>query len=235
MEARRSVNPHVDRQYLDTPYRDVNCRNLQNNHVPNFQRPLLRKHIAGRMSAGRRKSFDDCQLSLGEMSSYVEVPASLSDALSEGLSLSSDWSARHLDDPHHKVAQAALSTLVDIIPSCQEPFESYMERILTHVFLRLIDPKELDSGRLARKRQLLTKIALRNRLIAFVVNGIATCRVLEQGLLRSYGVKTQGVDNGRGAVDLIAFGAFGAKFDLMMTGMILLILNGLKATLHIKK
>ncbi|PPD72489.1 hypothetical protein GOBAR_DD30600 [Gossypium barbadense] len=94
MEARRSVNPHVDRQYLDTPYRDVNSRNLQNNQVPNFQRPLLRKHIAGRMSAGRRKSFDDCQLSLGEMSSYVEVPASLNDALSEGLSLSSDWSAR---------------------------------------------------------------------------------------------------------------------------------------------
>ncbi|MFQ6659120.1 hypothetical protein Gotur_028136 [Gossypium turneri] len=92
-----------------------------------------------------------------------------------------------------------------------------------------------DSGRLARKRQLLTKIAPRNRLIAFVVNGIATCRVLGQGLLRSYGVKTQGVDNGRGAVDLIAFGAFGAKFDLMMTDMILLILNGLKATLHIKK
>ncbi|MBA0847922.1 hypothetical protein Goshw_025671, partial [Gossypium schwendimanii] len=63
-----------------------------------------------------------------------------------------------------------------------------------------------DSGRLACKRQLLTKIAPRNRLIALVVNGIETCRVLEQGLLRSYGVKTQGVDNGRGAVDLIAFG-----------------------------
>ncbi|KAL1092503.1 hypothetical protein V6Z11_D07G228800 [Gossypium hirsutum] len=93
-EARRSVNPHVDRQYLDTPYRDVNSRDLQNNHVPNFQRPLLRKHVAGRMSAGRRKSFDDSQLSLGEMSSYVEGPASLSDALSEGLSPSSDWSAR---------------------------------------------------------------------------------------------------------------------------------------------
>ncbi|KAA3459584.1 CLIP-associated protein-like [Gossypium australe] len=176
-EARRSVNPHVDRQYLDTPYRDVNSRDLQNNHVPNFQRPLLRKHVAARMSAGRRKSFDDSQLSLGEMSSYVEGPASLSDALSEGLSPSSDWSARvaaftylrsllqqgpkgiqevvqnfekvmklffqHLDDPHHKVAQAALSTLADIIPSCRKPFESYMERILPHVFSRLIDPKEL--------------------------------------------------------------------------------------------
>ncbi|XP_012434299.1 CLIP-associated protein [Gossypium raimondii] len=176
-EARRSVNPHVDRQYLDTPYRDVNSRDLQNNHVPNFQRPLLRKHVAGRMSAGRRKSFDDSQLSLGDMSSYVEGPASLSDALSEGLSPSSDWSARvaaftylrsllqqgpkgiqevvqnfekvmklffqHLDDPHHKVAQAALSTLADIIPSCRKPFESYMERILPHVFSRLIDPKEL--------------------------------------------------------------------------------------------
>ncbi|XP_020591401.1 CLIP-associated protein-like isoform X2 [Phalaenopsis equestris] len=49
---------------------------------------------------------------------------------------------RHLDDPHHKVAQAALSTLSAIIPTCRKPFESYLERILPHVFSRLIDPKE---------------------------------------------------------------------------------------------
>ena len=107
----------------------------------------------------------------------MDGPASLHDALSEGLSSSSDWSARvaafnyirsllqqglsgvqeivqsfekvmklffkHLDDPHHKVAQAALLTLAEIIPSCRKPFESYMERILPHVFSRLIDPKEL--------------------------------------------------------------------------------------------
>ncbi|KAE8703987.1 CLIP-associated protein [Hibiscus syriacus] len=176
-EVRRFINPHIDRQYFDTPYTDVNSRDLQNNYIPNFQRPLSRKHIAGRVSAGRRKSFDDSQLSLREMSNHVEGPVSLSGALSEGLSPSSDWSARvaaftylrsllqqgpksiqevvqnfekvmklffrHLDDPHHKVAQAALSTLADIIPSCRKPFESYMERILPHVFSRLIDPKEL--------------------------------------------------------------------------------------------
>lgn len=176
-EARRFVNPHIDRQYLDTPYKDGNFRDSQNSCIPNFQRPLLRKHVTGRMSAGRRKSFDDSQLQLGEMSNYTDGPASLSDALSEGLSPSSDWCARvaafnylrsllqqgpkgiqeviqnfekvmklffqHLDDPHHKVAQAALSTLADIIPSCRKAFESYMERILPHVFSRLIDPKEL--------------------------------------------------------------------------------------------
>ncbi|KAM7501544.1 hypothetical protein LguiB_000448 [Lonicera macranthoides] len=176
-EARRSMNLHNDRQYLETPYKDSNLRDLQNNHIPNFQRPLLRKNVAGRKSANRRRSFDDSQLSLGEMPTYVEGPASLIDALSEGLSPSSDWNARvsafnylrslleqgpkgiqevtqsfekvmklffqHLDDPHHKVAQAALSTLADIIPACRKPFESYMERILPHVFSRLIDPKEL--------------------------------------------------------------------------------------------
>ncbi|KAF5731403.1 CLIP-associated protein [Tripterygium wilfordii] len=174
-EARRHMNPHMDRQYIDTPYRDANFRESQNSHIPNFQRPLLRKNVNGRMSAGRRKSFDDSQL--GEISNYVEVPASLNDALGEGLSPSSDWCARvaafnylrslllqgpkgiqeviqhfekvmklffqHLDDPHHKVAQAALSTLADIIPTCRKPFESYMERMLPHVFSRLIDPKEL--------------------------------------------------------------------------------------------
>ncbi|XP_028965764.2 CLIP-associated protein isoform X2 [Malus domestica] len=175
-EARRFMNSQIDRHY-DTSHRDGNFRDSHSNHVPNFQRPLLRKNVTGRMSAGRRRSFDDSQLSLREMSNYVEGPASLNDALSEGLSPSSDWNARvaafnylrsllqqgprgiqeviqnfekvmklffqHLDDPHHKVAQAALTTLADIIPSCRKPFESYMERILPHVFSRLIDPKEL--------------------------------------------------------------------------------------------
>uniref|UniRef100_A0A0D9YUZ9 TOG domain-containing protein n=1 Tax=Oryza glumipatula TaxID=40148 RepID=A0A0D9YUZ9_9ORYZ len=50
---------------------------------------------------------------------------------------------RYLDDPHHKVAQAAFSTLADIIPACKKQFESYVERILPYVFSRLIDPKEL--------------------------------------------------------------------------------------------
>ncbi|KAK6164370.1 hypothetical protein DH2020_001234 [Rehmannia glutinosa] len=170
-ELRRYMNSNVDKQYLDTSYRD------SQNHIPNFQRPLLRKNAAGRMSAGRRRSFDDSQLSLGDVSSYSDGPASLSDALGEGLNSSSNWSARvaafnyihsllqqgprgiqeilqsfekvmklffqHLDDPHHKVAQAALSTLADLIPACRKPFESYMERILPHVFSRLIDPKEL--------------------------------------------------------------------------------------------
>ncbi|XP_073139604.1 CLIP-associated protein-like isoform X2 [Henckelia pumila] len=176
-ESKRYLNSYIDRQSLETPYKDANYRDPQNNHVPNFQRPLLGKNAAGRMSAGRRRSFDDSQLSLGDVSSYAEGPASLNDALSEGISTSSDWNARvaafnyihsllqqgpreiqeilqnfekvmklffqHLDDPHHKVAQAALSTLADLIPACRKPFENFMERILPHVFSRLIDPKEL--------------------------------------------------------------------------------------------
>ncbi|KAF9610019.1 hypothetical protein IFM89_019659 [Coptis chinensis] len=174
---RRYLNTHMDRQYLDTPYKDPCFRDSQNNFIPNFQRPLLRKHVTGRVSANNRNSFDDSQLAVGEMPSYMEGPVSLNDALMEGLSSSSDWSARvsafnylrtllqqgpkgvqeitqsfekvmklffkHLDDPHHKVAQAALSTLAEMIPSCRKPFESYIERILPHVFSRLIDQKEL--------------------------------------------------------------------------------------------
>ncbi|KAF8388331.1 hypothetical protein HHK36_026997 [Tetracentron sinense] len=175
--ARRYMNTHIDRQYVDTPYKDGSFRDSQNNYIPNFQRPLLRKHVSVRVSASSRNSFDDSQLSLGEMSSYMDGPTSLHDALTGGLSPSSDWCARvaafnylrtllqqgprgiqevtqsfekvmklffqHLDDTHHKVAQAALSTLADIIPACRKPFESYMERIIPHVFSRLIDPKEL--------------------------------------------------------------------------------------------
>ncbi|KAE9590984.1 putative CLASP domain-containing protein [Lupinus albus] len=111
-EARRFMNPDTDKHYLDGSYRDGNFRDSHNSYVPNFQRPLSRKNVSGRMSAGR--SFDDNQLSLGEMTHYVEGPTSLHEALSEGLR-----------------------------SACRKPFEGYMERILPHVFSRLIDPKEL--------------------------------------------------------------------------------------------
>ncbi|KAL8139120.1 hypothetical protein V2J09_005121, partial [Rumex salicifolius] len=176
-EVRRPMNSHMDRQHFDAPYRENSFRDSQSNYVPNFQKPLLGKNVSGRLSASRRRSFDDTHLPPGETPTYVEGPASLTDALTEGINSSSDWRARvaafnyirsslqqgprgiqevlhsfekvmklffqHLDDPHHKVAQAALLTLVEIIPSCRKPFESYMERILPHVFSRLNDPKEL--------------------------------------------------------------------------------------------
>ncbi|XVE81470.1 hypothetical protein DITRI_Ditri15bG0066700 [Diplodiscus trichospermus] len=175
--ARKSVNKHIDRQYVETSSKDANIRDPQGNIIPNFQRPLLRKNISGRVSGNSRSCLDDNQLLLGEMSNYVDGPASLQEALTEGLSPNSNWSARvaafnyvrgllqqdqkgiqevtqnfekvmklffqHLDDPHHKVAHAALSALADIIPVCRKPFESYLDRILHHVFSRLIDPKEL--------------------------------------------------------------------------------------------
>ncbi|KAK9733851.1 hypothetical protein RND81_04G096800 [Saponaria officinalis] len=177
-DARRHMNSHVEKQFMDMPYRDSSHRESQASYVPNFQRPLSRKNVAGRsISSSRRRSFDDSHLPSGEMPTYTDGPSSLHDALSEGLSSTSDWSARvaafnyirsmlqqgaggiqeivqsfekvmklffkHLDDPHHKVAQSALLALADIIPSCRKPFESYVERILPHVFSRLIDPKEL--------------------------------------------------------------------------------------------
>ncbi|KAJ7559060.1 hypothetical protein O6H91_04G068100 [Diphasiastrum complanatum] len=49
----------------------------------------------------------------------------------------------HLDDPHHKVAQAALSTLQELVPACKRLFEAYLERILPRIFLRLVDSKEV--------------------------------------------------------------------------------------------
>ncbi|KAJ7546013.1 hypothetical protein O6H91_08G020200 [Diphasiastrum complanatum] len=50
---------------------------------------------------------------------------------------------KYLDDPHHKVAQAALKALSEIVPNSRKPFEAYLERILPHIFSRLVDPKEV--------------------------------------------------------------------------------------------
>ncbi|ONK70885.1 uncharacterized protein A4U43_C04F2530 [Asparagus officinalis] len=175
--TKRYTNVHMEKQFFDAHYKDSGFRDSHNHYVPNFQRPLLRKQVTGRVSASGRNSFDESQTSMAEMSNFAEGPASLGDALTEGLSSNSDWVARvsafnylrnllqqgprgvqevtqnfekvmklffrHLDDPHHKVAQAALSTLSEIIPACRKPFESYLERILPYVFSRLIDPKEL--------------------------------------------------------------------------------------------
>ncbi|KAK3154631.1 hypothetical protein QOZ80_2BG0193110 [Eleusine coracana subsp. coracana] len=174
--TKRSPRMQMDKHYTDMPYRDANYRNSFNNHVPHFQRPL-RKQVVPRAPASGRHSFDRGHVTSSAMSEYTDGPASLSDALSEGLSPSSDWVARvaafnfvqtllqqgqkgiheitqnfekvlklflhYLDDPHHKVAQAAFSTLADIIPAFKKPFEIYIERMLPYVFSRLIDPKEL--------------------------------------------------------------------------------------------
>ncbi|KAJ8616826.1 hypothetical protein MRB53_036198 [Persea americana] len=174
---RRFPNTQVDKHYLDAPCQDTTSKYSNNSYVPNFQRPLLRKQAIGRSSGRRRNSFDDSQFSVGDMSSCMDGPVSLSEALTEGLTPSSDWCARvcafnyirtllhqgskgiqgvaqsfgkvmklffqHLDDPHYKVAQAALSALAEIIPAFRKPFESYLERILPHVFSRLVDPKEM--------------------------------------------------------------------------------------------
>ncbi|PPR82151.1 hypothetical protein GOBAR_AA38562 [Gossypium barbadense] len=74
------------------------------------------------------------------------------------------------------------------------------------------DKDNWDSGGLEHKRQLLTEFVFKNMMINLV------------GLLRSYGVQTLGVDNGRDAVDLIASGV---KFDLIIIEKILPVLNGL--------
>ncbi|KAJ3679992.1 hypothetical protein LUZ60_016270 [Juncus effusus] len=178
--TKRQTDRHMDtdRHYSDSYHNshyNNNNNSYNNNYVPHFQRPL-RKQTTQRAASVGRHSFDDSgHVSSSEITD--NTPASLHDALNEGLSPSSDWVVRvsafnylkvllqqgqrgvleitqnfekvmklffrHLDDPHHKVAQAALSTLAELIPACKKPFEGYIERILPHVFSRLIDPKEL--------------------------------------------------------------------------------------------
>ncbi|KAG0621726.1 hypothetical protein M758_3G044000 [Ceratodon purpureus] len=172
--AKRIPKPdgHLERSITDV-----------NSHaVPAYQRPLLRQTVSGRSSGTSRNGLDDniptvVMNSSGEVFTYMDGLMSLNDALTEGLTPGSDWSARvaaftflkkllqqgskglhevtqsfervmrlfseHLDDPHHKVAQAALSTLVELVPACRKLFEAYLERILPHVFARLVDAKEV--------------------------------------------------------------------------------------------
>lgn len=171
------AEPQVEKHMMDVGNKDLYYKDSNHGSIPGFQRPLLRNSGSTRSSISSRGSLDESQLPFGEVYNYMDGLMSLNDALTEGLSVSADWSARvaafnylrkllqqgprgvqdvmqsfekvmklfsqHLDDPHHKVAQAALSTLAELVPACRKSFEAYLERIIPHVFSRLVDPKEL--------------------------------------------------------------------------------------------
>eukprot|EP00898_Chlorokybus_atmophyticus_P009129 jgi/Chlat1/9217/Chrsp98S08480 len=48
----------------------------------------------------------------------------------------------HLNDAHHRVVQAVLSTLCELITTYAAPLETYLDRLLPHVFGHLVDSKE---------------------------------------------------------------------------------------------
>ncbi|XP_047080200.1 CLIP-associated protein-like [Lolium rigidum] len=167
----------LDRHLVSTPRKGVVHKEPKNNHTPNFRRPLLGKQITNWFYASTRGDLDSKQPVLGEMVNSMDVPSSLTGALSLGLNPKSDWMmrvyafnflqqslleqapkgiqevaqnfekvmrfvSRYLDDPHHKVAHAALSSLAEIMPFFKKPFEQYLDQTLPHVFSRLNDPKE---------------------------------------------------------------------------------------------
>jgi len=144
-------------------------------------RPLLRLTGSGRSSGSGQGSLDDSlstviTSSSGEVFTHMNGLMSLNDALTEGLTPGSDWSARvgaftflkkllqqgsrglhevgqnfervmrlfseHLVDPHHKVSQAALSSIIELVPAFRWLFETYLERILPFIFALLVDSKE---------------------------------------------------------------------------------------------
>uniref|UniRef100_A0ACD5YW68 Uncharacterized protein n=1 Tax=Avena sativa TaxID=4498 RepID=A0ACD5YW68_AVESA len=166
----------VERHHVGTPRKGVH-KESKNKHTPNFRRPLLGKQITNWFYASTRGDLDSKQPFLGEMVNSMDVPSSLTGALSLGLNPKSDWMmrvyafnflqqslleqapkgiqevaqnfekimrfvCRYLDDPHHKVGHAALSSLSEIMPLFKKPFEQYLDQTLPHVFSRLNDPKE---------------------------------------------------------------------------------------------
>lgn len=132
-----------ERPCVRTPRKSVVPKQSPNSHTPNFRRPLLSKLMTNWFYASTRGDLDGKQLIIGEMANSMDVPSSLTGALSLGLNPKSDWMMRvyafnflrqhlqergpkgiqevaqnfekvmrlvsqYLDDPHHKVAHAAL-------------------------------------------------------------------------------------------------------------------------------
>ncbi|XP_062221558.1 CLIP-associated protein-like isoform X2 [Phragmites australis] len=168
----------VGKHCFSTPNKSAVSKEPRNSYTPNFRRPLLSKQMTNWFYASTRSDLDEKKLILGEMISNMDVPSSLTEALSLGLNPRSDWMmrvyafnflrqcllergpkgiqevaqnfekvmrlvCRYLYDPHHKVAQAGLSSLAEIMPAFKKPFEHYLDKTLPHIFSRLNDPKEL--------------------------------------------------------------------------------------------
>jgi CLIP-associating protein 1/2 len=162
---------------VGTPKKGAVSKEPRGSYTPNFRRPLLSKQMTNWFYASTKSDIHEKQLILGEMVNNMDVPSSLTEALSLGLNPRSDWMmkayafsflrqcllergskstqevaqnfekvmrlvCRYLDDPHHKVAQAALSSLAEIMPAFKKPFEHYLDKTLPHIFSRLNDPKE---------------------------------------------------------------------------------------------
>jgi len=188
------LNPQQEWKHcIGTPKKTAVSKEPRNSYTPNFRRPLLSKQMTNWFYASTKSDLDEKKLILGEMISNMDVPSSLTEALSLGLNPRSDWMmkvyafdflrqcllergpkgiqevaqnfekvmrlvCRYLDDPHHKVAQAALSSLAEIMSAFKKPFEHYLDKTLPHIFSRLNDPKE------SIKKQCLAILKLANEL-----------------------------------------------------------------------
>ncbi|CAL5020205.1 unnamed protein product [Urochloa decumbens] len=172
------LGPQKERKhFFSNPKKSAVSKEPRISYTPNFRRPLLSKQMTNWFYASNKSDLDEKKLILGEMISNMDVPSSLTEALSLGLNPRSDWMmkvhafdflrqcllergpkgiqevaqtfekvmklvCRYLDDPHHKVAHAALSSLAEIMPAFKKPFEHYLDKTVPHIFSRLNDPKE---------------------------------------------------------------------------------------------
>jgi CLIP-associating protein 1/2 len=84
----------LERHLVSTPRKGVVHKEPKNNHTPNFRRPLLGKQITNWFYASTRGDLDSKQPILGEMVNSMDVPSSLTGALSLGLNPKSDWMMR---------------------------------------------------------------------------------------------------------------------------------------------
>ncbi|CAD6248990.1 unnamed protein product [Miscanthus lutarioriparius] len=108
-------------------------------YTPNFRRPLLGTFFRSNprsdwmMKVYAFSFLRQCLLERGSKSTQ-EVAQNFEKVMR--------LVCRYLDDPHHKVAQAALSSLAEIMPAFKKPFEHYLDKTLPRIFSQLNDPKE---------------------------------------------------------------------------------------------
>ncbi|CAL4885997.1 unnamed protein product [Urochloa decumbens] len=202
------LGPQQERKhFFSSPKKSAVSKEPRISYTPNFRRPLLSKQMTNWFYASNKSDLDEKKLVLGEMISSMDVPSSLTEALSLGLNPRSDWMmkvyafdflrqcllergpkgiqevaqtfekvmrlvCRYLDDPHHKVAHAALSSLAEIMPAFKKPFEHYLDKTVPRIFSRLNDPKESIKQQCSAILELASEIYIIDSLLPALLRSL---------------------------------------------------------------
>nr|CAB3451488.1 unnamed protein product [Digitaria exilis] len=129
------LGPQQEKKHsFSTPKKSAVSKEPRNTYTPNFRRPLLSKQMTNWFYASTKSDLDEKKLILGEAINNMDVPSSLTEALSLGLNPRSDWmmKGRHTERTEFESSNESYghkSEMIDKKSSTMRPRNGLPRRI----------------------------------------------------------------------------------------------------------